>query len=382
MSLNSKPQPQSKPKRISRSKPLSFKSNMIHGFVLSNQTTLFDYFKIQSHNPSGLHSIVPKHSRFGTKVYTLQTLPKTSICTKHKQYFTSYHQTTLHQILSDYTLQDIIYIVSSYLSTSIHKTEREILSNMRHPFITAVHYAFQTETQVHLVMDHFNIQHTLRAELRGQEPLKEKRAMFYGAEICLAIAYCHRQNIVLRDLMPEHLMIGQDGHLKITDMLVPKESLLINNNRCIIHHFKDGYTPYMAPEVWVGNGYNHMADWWSFGVILYEMITGAPPFYDVDAALYFPAPFYMCMSRSAVHLISRLLSKKPSKRITAPCIKRHDWFESVDWMDVYNKQMKRPCTRIEQMMNEIEREYDGLCGEYSHAVPRGTPSILLTGSYF
>lgn len=100
-------------------------------------------------------------------------------------------------------------------------------------------------------------------------------ALFYIAEITLAIQYLHDRLIAYRDLKPENLLIGSDGHLKITDFGFAKKIVDRTFTLC-------GTPEYLAPEIIMGQGHDHGVDWWALGILLYEMLSGYPPFYDTN----------------------------------------------------------------------------------------------------
>ena len=109
--------------------------------------------------------------------------------------------------------------------------------------------------------------------LRTESFFPNDVALFYVTEIVLALHYLHSRGVAYRDLKPENLLIGGDGHLKITDFGFAKKIKDRSFTLC-------GTPEYLAPEVILSSGHNHGVDWWALGVLLFEMLAGFPPFYD------------------------------------------------------------------------------------------------------
>jgi len=248
-------------------------------------------------------------------------------------------------------------------------TERRILANIDHPFLVSLRYAFQTKTKLFMVMDFFN-GGELFFHLQKVGKFQENRAKFYAAEICLAIECLHAHSITYRDLKPENILLDHDGHIKITDFGLSKDHFASNDDG-ILRTFC-GSPEYLAPEMLLQNGYNHMVDWWSFGTILYEMICGLPPFYDTNIQqmyqniLYKPVPFYKFMSPNVIDVISRLLDKSPVRRIQCAHIKLHAFFAEIDWDKLYRKELPPPfkpnvrgkedASNFEQVESSVDRK--------------------------
>ncbi|KAK2507482.1 hypothetical protein MC885_001975 [Smutsia gigantea] len=143
------------------------------------------------------------------------------------------------------------------------KMERDILAEVNHPFIVKLHYAFQTEGKLYLILD-FLRGGDLFTRLSKEVMFTEEDVKFYLAELALALDHLHSLGIIYRDLKPENILLDEEGHIKITDFGLSKEA---------IDHDKRAYSfcgtiEYMAPEVVNRRGHTQSADWWSFGVLM------------------------------------------------------------------------------------------------------------------
>lgn len=111
--------------------------------------------------------------------------------------------------------------------------------------------------------------------LQLADKFDEQRAKFYTAEIILALDYLHKAGIVYRDVKPENILIDAEGHIKLTDFGLSKEGL--NDNNHMTESFC-GTTEYLAPEIIKDKQYSYSVDWYSLGLVLFEMLTGMNPF--------------------------------------------------------------------------------------------------------
>ncbi|KAJ0047506.1 hypothetical protein Pint_15349 [Pistacia integerrima] len=216
------------------------------------------------------------------------------------------------------------------------KAERDILTKVMHPFIVQLRYSFQTKSKLYLILDFINGGH-LFFHLYRQGIFSEDQARIYTAEIVCAVAHLHKCGIVHRDLKPENILMDVDGHVMLTDFGLAKEidESSRSNSMC-------GTTEYMAPEILLSKGHNKDADWWSVGILLYEMLTGQPPFTHanrqklqqriINEKVKLP-PF---LTGEAHSLLKGLLQKDPTRRLGSgpnggDDIKRHKWFRSINW---------------------------------------------------
>lgn len=167
-------------------------------------------------------------------------------------------------------------------------TEQEILTTINHPFIPTIYHCFQTELNLYFIMDYcaggdlYNV-------LRKQQYFTNTQVKYYAACIMVALEYLHFNGIIHRDVKPENILINDTGHIMLADFGLSCKSANHNVHTMIKPYSHcDGIctepslrcreqvgTPeYMAPEVVEGNYYTSAVDWWSFGILLYEMTFG------------------------------------------------------------------------------------------------------------
>ncbi|NXM33473.1 AKT2 kinase, partial [Oxyruncus cristatus] len=194
-------------------------------------------------------------------------------------------------------------------------TESRVLQNTRHPFLTALKYAFQTHDRLCFVMEYAN-GGELFFHLSRERVFSEDRARFYGAEIVSALEYLHSRDVVYRDIKLENLMLDKDGHIKITDFGLCKEGV---TDGATMRTFC-GTPEYLAPEVLEDNDYGRAVDWWGLGVVMYEMLCGRLPFYNQDHERLFELilgqelRFPRALGPEARALLGGLLRKDPKLR--------------------------------------------------------------------
>jgi len=228
------------------------------------------------------------------------------------------------------------------------KIERDILAQIRHPFIVSLHYAFQTEGKLYLILD-FLRGGDLFTRLSREITLNEQHVKFYLAELVLALDHLHSLGIIYRDLKPENILLDGEGHLCLTDFGLSKESLGKSEKT----YSFCGTVEYMSPEIIGRRGHSSVADWWSMAVLMYEMLTGKLPFHGssrqetmtkiMTSKLTLPK----FMSPAAHSLLRALFKRLPEQRLGfgvngVDNLKSHDFFRNINWNKVYRREIKPP----------------------------------------
>jgi len=225
------------------------------------------------------------------------------------------------------------------------KAEKNILMKIQHPFIVNLNYAFQTKDKLYMILDYIN-GGELFFHLKKEGKFPEHRVKFYGAEIVCALAHLHNLDIVYRDLKPENILLDSEGHICITDFGLSKKLETEGGT-----HTFCGTPEYLAPEVLKGHGHGIAVDWWSLGTLLFEMLTGLPPFYAqnvnvmyqkiLSGELRFPAH----ISEEAKSLLEGLLTRDPALRLGSKGgddVKAHPWFADIQWDKLLRKEIEAP----------------------------------------
>ncbi|KAG5930182.1 hypothetical protein E4U42_002736 [Claviceps africana] len=241
------------------------------------------------------------------------------------------------------------------------KTERQILESVnRHPFVVKLYYAFQDLEKLYLILE-YGQGGELFTHLNTEKMFSETVTAFYMAEMMLAISHLHNDlGVVYRDLKPENCLLDADGHLLLTDFGLSKVSVEKSEDSC---HSILGTVDYMAPEVILGKKYGKAVDWWSFGALGYDLMTGTPPFRGQNHAKIqdnivkqkLVLPYFL--SADAKDLLTRLLRKEPHKRLGSCMpkdlltLKKHRFFRKIDWKKLEARELEPP---IQPMITDPE----------------------------
>ena len=188
--------------------------------------------------------------------------------------------------------------------------------------------------------------------MQNDQTFKETAANFYAANVVCAIEYLHNYGIIYRDLKPENLLLDQDGYIKNADFGFAKNIAEFGRTFTIC-----GTPEYQAPEVIYKKGTTKEADYWSLGILIYEMLVGYTPFRSANDEPYqiyqqarsgrFVIPKNLNLSRDAQDIIKKLIVVNPNERLGSGKggilrIKSHPWFNNIDWNAVLEKRIKPP----------------------------------------
>ncbi|KAJ6629158.1 kinase-like domain-containing protein [Mycena sp. CBHHK59/15] len=243
-------------------------------------------------------------------------------------------------------------------------TEQEILATANHPFIVTLYHSFQSEGYLFFCMEYCMGGEFFRAlQARPGKCLPEDASRFYAAEVVAALEYLHLMGFIYRDLKPENILLHQSGHIMLSDFDLAKQSSgpgsmpgmihsetngvpLVDTMSCTANFRTNSFVgteEYIAPEVIAAQGHTAAVDWWTLGILIYEMIYATTPFKGPERNDTFanirdnPVHFRdnPKISQAGKDCVTRLLDKRERSRLGSKSgaseVKQHKWFGKINW---------------------------------------------------
>ncbi|KPM36147.1 Serine/threonine-protein kinase gad8 [Neonectria ditissima] len=251
--------------------------------------------------------------------------------------------------------------------------ERSVLAQINSPFIVPLKFSFQSPEKLYFVLAFVN-GGELFYHLTNERRFDVNRALFYTAELLCALECLRGFNVIYRDLKPENILLDYQGHIALCDFGLCKLEMKDDDRTDTFC----GTPEYLAPELLLGQGYNKSVDWWTLGVLLYEMLTGLPPFYDestqemygkiLTAPLSFPSNNIVPLD--AKDLLMKLLNRDPAQRLGAngPTeIKAHPFFRAIDWRKLLERKYE-PTFKPNVVSNALDTS--NIAPEFTEEAPQ------------
>jgi len=243
-------------------------------------------------------------------------------------------------------------------------TEQEILATANHPFIVTLYHSFQSEGYLYFCMEYCMGGEFFRAlQTRPGKCLPEDGSRFYAAEVVAALEYLHLMGFIYRDLKPENILLHQSGHIMLSDFDLAKQSNelggmptmvqsehngipMVDTMTCTANFRTNSFVgteEYIAPEVIAAQGHTAAVDWWTLGILIYEMIYATTPFKGSQRDETFHNIRYQAvqfrdsprMSSAGKDCVNRLLDKHDRTRLGSKSgaseVKQHKWFGKINW---------------------------------------------------
>eukprot|EP00285_Hemiselmis_virescens_P010980 CAMPEP_0173398108 /NCGR_PEP_ID=MMETSP1356-20130122/40501_1 /TAXON_ID=77927 ORGANISM="Hemiselmis virescens, Strain PCC157" /NCGR_SAMPLE_ID=MMETSP1356 /ASSEMBLY_ACC=CAM_ASM_000847 /LENGTH=637 /DNA_ID=CAMNT_0014357533 /DNA_START=15 /DNA_END=1928 /DNA_ORIENTATION=+ len=352
--------------------------------------TDFEMLSVVGRGASGMVYQVKKKDT--GEVYAMKVISKTHMRNKLESEFKNWEQASAnvpHQGEGD----EKASVRQHWMVQSV-KQERRILEVVNHPFIVRLFFAFQTPEKLCFVTDFVN-GGELYSHISKAKIFNEDRARFYAGEIILALEYLHEMGIVYRDLKPENILLDREGHVKLTDFGQSKTNMHVDANNAGPDTSRRSFSLvgspyYMAPEIFLKQGHGVEADWWSLGILIYEMLCGLPPFYSestskayrrllTDDIVYPPH-----VSEEARKLLRGLLNTDLALRfgsrdppgpwnddITRIGMKwSFAWFVPINWRHLLARKVKPPYTPAVSGLGDLSN----ISSQFTSEVIRPSPS--------
>ncbi|XP_050460649.1 cAMP-dependent protein kinase catalytic subunit beta-like [Cataglyphis hispanica] len=223
------------------------------------------------------------------------------------------------------------------------RNEKRILQCINFPFLVFMEFCFKDNSYIYMVLP-FAQGGEMFTHLRRMGKFDESLAKFYAAQVVLALEYLHHCSLVYRDLKPENILIETTGYIRITDFGFCK---MVDGRTWTLC----GTPEYLAPEIILSKGYGKAVDWWSFGVLVYEMNAGYQPFYAPDPMKLYKKivagkfKFAHHFGENLRDILKCTLRVDLTRRYGnlkdgSMDIKKHQWFQSINWLEIYNQKVQ------------------------------------------
>uniref|UniRef100_A0A6Q2XHQ5 Protein kinase C n=1 Tax=Esox lucius TaxID=8010 RepID=A0A6Q2XHQ5_ESOLU len=256
--------------------------------------------------------------------------------------------------------KDVVLMDDDVECTMVEK--RVLALAWDNPFLTHLYSTFQSKEHLFFVMEYLN-GGDLMFHIQEKGRFDLYRAMFYSAEIICGLQFLHSKGIIYRDLKLDNVMLDHSGHVKIADFGMCKENVFGENRATTFC----GTPDYIAPEILLGQMYSFSVDWWSFGVLLYEMLIGQSPFHGDDEDELFESirmdtPHYpRWITKEAKDLMERLFERDSTRRLgVVGNIRSHPFFKTISWPALERREVDppfRPKVKAPNDCSNFDREF-------------------------
>nr|XP_017199369.2 protein kinase C delta type isoform X5 [Oryctolagus cuniculus] len=262
--------------------------------------------------------------------------------------------------------KDVVLVDDDVECTMVEKRVLALASE--NPFLAQLLCTFQTKEHLFFVMEFLN-GGDLMYHIQDKGRFELYRATFYAAEIICGLQFLHNKGIIYRDLKLDNVLLDRDGHIKIADFGMCKENMFGENRASTFC----GTPDYIAPEILQGLKYTFSVDWWSFGVLLYEMLIGQSPFHGDDEDELFESirvdtPHYpRWITKESKDILEKLFQRDPPRRLgMTGNIRAHPFFKTINWILLEKRRVEPPFTP-----KVVSDPHPALCARL------GSPSVAL-----
>uniref|UniRef100_A0A671VAT0 Protein kinase C n=1 Tax=Sparus aurata TaxID=8175 RepID=A0A671VAT0_SPAAU len=266
--------------------------------------------------------------------------------------------------------KDVVLMDDDVECTMVEK--RVLALAWENPFLTHLYSTFQSKEHLFFVMEYLN-GGDLMFHIQDKGRFDLNRATFYAAEIIVGLQFLHSKGIIYRDLKLDNVMLDKDGHIKIADFGMCKEKVFGEARATTFC----GTPDYIAPEILLGQKYTFSVDWWSFGVLVYEMLIGQSPFQGDDEDELFESirsdtPHYpRWITKEAKSLLELLFERDPSRRLgVVGDIRTHAFFKTINWPALEKREVDppfKPKVKSPSDCSNFDREFLSEKPRLSHA---------------